>query len=252
MQDRTVELIGDTDELFQTAATTATLYLPLLGKAVLVHQSHATDPATPDMARLFRMFQHASEEFDKGRQITAARDVAAEFIPDPSVPDAHLAEFLKHGASLDQLIYRHHEANETDRFNIQRLEAFKDDIEPGDYRILEIIAIDGVHIPTPDGFRPAPPNPTPRKLTELLGNTHAKHYLEAAAKGNCIALDPTFLQLTSLRDCAYKDHNWVDKRRGDGTRDDKGRVCIDPTHVEGGDPRDDAGVARTVRHHPVH
>jgi hypothetical protein len=32
------------------------------------------------------------------------------------------------------------------------------------------------------------------------------------------------------------DSNWVDKRGANGERIDKGRVCIDPTHVMGGDP----------------
>jgi len=32
------------------------------------------------------------------------------------------------------------------------------------------------------------------------------------------------------------DHNWLVKRDGDGLPVAKGRVCIDPTHVESGDP----------------
>jgi len=32
------------------------------------------------------------------------------------------------------------------------------------------------------------------------------------------------------------DHNWLVKRDGDGLPVAKGRVCIDPMHVEGGDP----------------
>jgi len=236
MQDISVEFPGDPYDLVNSAVAIAELYLPLLG-----HPS-GPDPhtvanasSTPDVTQLRQLLARAAREFDKGKQIAAACSAAADFIPDPTIPNAHLAEFLGSGSNLDGMILRHQQAHEASRFNLQRLQLFKEVIAPDDYRRLEIIAVDGVHIPTKADFKPAPPNPKPRLLTERLGNTHLKHFLQAMARGDCIALEPDFIRDIITR-CAYMDLNWVDKRDEFGNPVDKGRVCIDPTNVEGGDP----------------
>ena len=235
MQDRSVEIIGDSADIFAEAYTLAVQYLPLLSGP---KQSSDTSNTTAEMkaAKLHDLFSRCSVEFNRGKQIEAACAAAADYVPDPSVPDTHQQEFLAANASLDLLIHQHHARHEPNRFNIERLKAFRSDINPEDYRRLEIIATDGVHIPTPKDFKPAPPNPKPRTLTEQLGNTHAKHYLQAATKGDCLAIDPTFIPKEVVSECAFMDHNWVGKRDADGQPVPKGRVCIDPTNVEGGDP----------------
>ena len=59
--------------------------------------------------------------------------------------------------------------------------------------------------------------------------------MQGLLKGNCIAIDPQFALPAQLKEAAFMDHNWVGKRDADGRPVAKGRVCIDPTHVVGGD-----------------
>ena len=118
MQDISVEFPGDPYDLVNSAVAIAVLYLPLLG-----HPSGpdphtvASASSTPDATQLRQLLAHAAGEFDKGKQIEAACSAAADFIPDPTIPNAHLAEFLGSGSNLDVMILRHQQAHEANRFN---------------------------------------------------------------------------------------------------------------------------------------
>ena len=102
--------------MFEAAAATADLYLPLL-------TAPATDPqldtvtasTTPDPARIRILMAQAAVEFDKGRQIEAARLTAADYLPDPTAPNAHSDKFLGCSSSLDLLIHRYHSDNACSR-----------------------------------------------------------------------------------------------------------------------------------------
>ena len=114
MQDRSVEIIGDSADIFAEAYTLAVQYLPLLSGP---KQSSDTSNTTAEMkaAKLHDLFSRCSVEFNRGKQIEAACAAAADYVPDPSVPDTHQQEFLAANASLDLLIHQHHARHEPDR-----------------------------------------------------------------------------------------------------------------------------------------
>ena len=202
-----------------------------------------TAPAL-NAAHITALFERCSIEFSRDQSIKAAHDAAATYCPDFDVLNAQFHEFLATpGGNLDDYVKHVQARNEPARFNLDRLARYEADIDPADFERLLNIACDGVHIPTPEPYRPAPPNPAPRKLTEQLGNTHVQHYMQAVAKGNCLCINPAQVTSAQLQGCAFMDHNWVEKRDTDGKPVAKGRVCIDSINVEGGDPINSPAMA---------
>ena len=206
MQGRCIAVDGEEEVLFMQAFEQAAEYYDIL-VAPHIASAEATTPRTIDALK--SLFRAACTEFSRGSQIAAAREAAAAATLDGGPCTTQLQALLDGGTDIDHFAKQVQARNAPDRFNAARLAPFESLVDPVDFGRLLDIATVGVHIPVPEGFRPAPPNNSQRRLTQQLGNTHLLHYLQSIAKGNCIAVDPAFCLPSQISDLAFMDHNWV-------------------------------------------
>lgn len=179
MEDICVDIEGDESEVCEAAFQHAASYHAILAR------SPADETAPPPTVEQLRdIFRAACIEFSRGSQIQAAHEAASQTPFDFEVLQHQHREFLSCAGDLEQFARQIQTLNAPHRFNAERLAPFEELIDPVDYARLFDIATVGVHIPIPDNFRAAPPNPQQRSLAYTAVGQHPSASLYARpAKG---------------------------------------------------------------------
>ena len=229
MEDRYFTFPDSAGEHIARACALAVQYIDILafGQA----QRGSAPLPTADFVR--QLLDRCAVEFSRESAVALARQDASGYVASPEALNRATALLQQHG-SLTAIFEAERLRLAPGRFNSTRLERFAHHIPEPDLTRLRRFAEHGVPIPVPENYHPAPAPTKRRRLEEQLGSTHAKHFLEAAAAGVAVGFREADIPAELLQGVGYLSLHWVAKR-SEGIPVPKGRICLDPSNVEGGD-----------------
>jgi hypothetical protein len=230
MQRTAVTLPTTSDDLLAAACERATTL------AFLLTGAPAPLDTTMALRQLTDCLQHCAREFTTAGREFEARADAATFVPHDDCMARNRAQLRRLG-SLDAVIAAEQALTSPRRFNPARWAQHA--TSSPDAARLHTLAHDGLHICTPDPFTPSPPATEPRALARRLGDTYFKTMMKQHADHALLVFDPADLSAADHQRLSYIDLHWVpkpsaDDRVGHPPRHPGGRLCGDPTNVQGG------------------
>ena len=209
-------------EARRLAVSVLRLYTPALAdvetNTELVSESYLSD-----------LIEKSIAEFSKVAMEKRAVEDSRDFHLSPSIAEGDERD-LRNAGSIEELVRQRQTSVAENRYNLQRCNAVLSDCDPTDLQRCRDLAVNGSHVPLPEGFiRQKEPNEM-RTLAKKLGNT----YVKSAAKlhaDNRVMIVPIATLLDF--DCSSLnwscDLHWVGNPGKPG-----GRMLVDPSNPSAG------------------
>ena len=117
------------------------------------------------------LIEKSVEEFSKAAMEKRAVEDSRDFRLSPSIAEGNERD-LRNAGSIEELVRQRQILAAENRYNLQRCNAVLSDCDPTDLQRCRDLAVNGSHVPLPEGFiRQKEPNEM-RTLARKLGNTY--------------------------------------------------------------------------------
>jgi len=200
------------------AATVLRLYNQALFKGRII-----TDLVSEEY--IHTLIERSIEEFSKSSMEKRAVEDSKDFILSPFTHEGD-ARDLRAAGSIEELVRRRQSLSSDERFNIRRCNTVLADCNPTDLARCRDLAVNGSHVPIPEGFtRQVEPNGM-RALAKKLGNTYVKSAAKLHADNRVMIID-----IAVLQEFAYPGLNWsCDLHWVGNPGKPGGRMLVDPSN----------------------